>query len=190
MSEKLPKGIIENLYPNEEVLYAIKKKFSLEAKPKWLVITDRRILYVDEKLLGRYELTAVPYEKLELVYVKVGKMYSEFLIKKEDGSEIKLTKMDKDEARKAIEAIRDALNEIAVEPVSIERKKHLMSEEWAIHKPKEAVSRSIRMEPMKFREKREEDPLEKLKKLKELYDMGVITQEEYEEKRKKLLEKI
>ncbi|ADT84427.1 PH domain-containing protein [Thermococcus barophilus] len=182
--------ILENLYPDEDVLYAIKKKFSLEAKPKWLVVTDRRILYVDEKLLGRYELTAVPYEKLELVYVKVGKIYSEFLIRKEDGKEIKLTKMDKEKARKAIEAIRDALNEIAVEPVTIERKKHLMSEEWVIHKPKEAVSRSIRMEPRKFREKREEDPLEKLKKLKELYDMGVITQEEYEEKRKKLLRKI
>lgn len=182
--------ILENLYPDEDVLYAIKKKFSLEAKPKWLAVTDRRILYVDEKLLGRYELTAVPYEKLELVYVKVGKIYSEFLIRKEDGKEIKLTKMDKEKARKAIEAIRDALNEIAVEPVTIERKKHLMSEEWVIHKPKEAVSRSIRMEPRKFREKREEDPLEKLKKLKELYDMGVITQEEYEEKRKKLLRKI
>jgi TPP-dependent pyruvate/acetoin dehydrogenase alpha subunit len=35
-----------------------------------------------------------------------------------------------------------------------------------------------------------EDPMEKLKKLKELLDMGVISQEEYEEKRKKLLEEI
>lgn len=110
-------------------MYTIKKKFSLEAKPKWLVITDRRIMYIDEKILGRYELTAIPYEKLEQVYVKVGKLYSEFLIKKEDGNEIRLQRMDKEEARKAIESIRDALNEIAVEPVSIERKKHLMSEE-------------------------------------------------------------
>lgn len=188
--EKLPKGILENLSPGEEVLYAIRKKFSLEAKPKWLVVTDRRIMYIDEKILGRYELTAIPYEKLELVYAKVGKVSSEFLIKKEDGEEIKLSRMDKEEARKAIESIRDALNEIAVEPVSVERKKHLMSEEWVIHKPKEVVSRSIRMEARKTAIRKEEDPLEKLKKLKELYDMGVISQEEYEEKRKKLLEQI
>ncbi|WP_277346929.1 MULTISPECIES: SHOCT domain-containing protein [unclassified Thermococcus] len=32
--------------------------------------------------------------------------------------------------------------------------------------------------------------MRKLKKLKELYDMGVIIQEEYEEKRTKLLRKI
>ena len=33
-------------------------------------------------------------------------------------------------------------------------------------------------------------PLEELKKLKELLDMGAMTQEEYEEKKKSLLEKI
>ncbi|WP_048149888.1 PH domain-containing protein [Palaeococcus ferrophilus] len=189
MKTELPKGILENLSPGEEVLYAIRKKFSLEAKPKWLVVTDRRILYVDEKILGRYELMAVPYEKLEQVYVKVGKMYAEFSIMKEDGEEIKLERMDKTEAREAIESIRDALNEIAVEPVSIERKKHLLSEEWTIHKPREVVSRSMRLEP-RARTVEKEDPLEKLKKLKELYDMGVISQEEYEEKRKKLLDRI
>ena len=82
MKENLPKRILENLSPGEEVLYAIEKKFNPETKPKWLVITDRRIRYLDEKLLGRYNLTAVPYEKLEQVYVKLGNMYSEFLIKK------------------------------------------------------------------------------------------------------------
>lgn len=46
-----------------------------------------------------------------------------------------------------------------------------MSEEWIIHKPREIVSRGIRMEPRKTTIK-QEDPLEKLKKLKELYDMG------------------
>jgi len=44
MKEKLPKGVLENLAPDENVLYAIRKKFSLEAKPKWLVVTDRRIM--------------------------------------------------------------------------------------------------------------------------------------------------
>jgi len=33
-------------------------------------------------------------------------------------------------------------------------------------------------------------PLEELKKLKELLDMGAITKEEYEEKKRKILERI
>ncbi|WP_456395518.1 PH domain-containing protein [Thermococcus sp.] len=189
MVEKLPKGIGENLQPGEDVLFAIKKKMGVE-KPKWLIVTDRRIIYFDEKMFGRYDMKAVPYEKLEEVYVKIGKMYAEFIIRKEDGEEIKLERMDKSKSRDAIEAIKEAINRIAVEPVGIERKKHLTSQEMWIHKPKEVVSRSIRMEARRIASRKEEDPLEKLKKLKELYDMGVLSQEEYEEKRKKLLERI
>lgn len=187
MSEKRPKDLTEHLHPNEEVLYAVKKKLGIE-KPKWLVVTTHRVIYFDEKILGRYEMKAIPYEKLEEVYVKIGKMYAEFVIKDESGDVIKLDKMDKEKSKKAVEAIRDALNAIAVEPVSIEKKKHLMGEELWIHKPKETVSRSLRIAAQGTAAK--DDPLEKLKKLKELYDMGVITQEEYKEKRRNLLEQI
>ncbi|MCK4733544.1 MAG: SHOCT domain-containing protein [Methanophagales archaeon] len=38
--------------------------------------------------------------------------------------------------------------------------------------------------------KTEEGPAEKLKKLKELFDAGIINEQEYEEKRKKLLEQL
>lgn len=38
--------------------------------------------------------------------------------------------------------------------------------------------------------KSEEDTAEKLKRLKELYDAGIINEQEYEEKRKKLLEQL
>ncbi len=36
----------------------------------------------------------------------------------------------------------------------------------------------------------EESAIEKLKKLKEIYDLNIITEEEYEEKRNKLLQEI
>lgn len=102
--------------------------------------------------------------------------------------------MNKEEARKAINAIKDALNAIAVEPVSIDVKKGgLTSETWVLKKPREFVTRTMpAYQPAQAPPIQEvkEDPLEKLKKLKELYDMGVISQEEYEEKRKKLLEEI
>ncbi|EEB73924.2 PH domain-containing protein [Thermococcus sp. AM4] len=185
---QLPKSVMRHLEPDERVLFAIKKKISLE-KPKWLLVTDRRIIYLDEKVLGRYDLKAIPYQKLEQVTVKLGVMSSEFVIEGEESISLKLGWMNKEEARKAINAIKDALNAIAVEPVSIDVKKGLTSETWTLRKPKELVTRSMpaRAQPQVVEK---EDPLEKLKKLKELYDMGVISQEEYEEKRKKLLEQI
>lgn len=188
---KLPKSVLRHLEPNERVLFSIRKKVSLE-KPKWLLVTDRRIIYLDEKILGRYDLKALPYQKLEQVVVKLGIMSSEFIIEGEESITLKLGWMNKEEARKAINAIKDALNAIAVEPVSIEVNKRMTSETWVLKKPKELVTRTMpayqTAKPVAREEK--EDPIEQLKKLKELYDMGVISQEEYEEKRKKLLEKI
>lgn len=185
---KLPKSVMRHLEPDERVLFAIKKKISIE-KPKWLLVTDKRIIYLDEKVLGRYDLKAIPYQKLEQVTVKLGVMSSEFVIEGEEGISLKLGWMNKEEARKAINGIKDALNAIAVEPVSIDVKKRITSETWVLKKPKELVTRSMptRVQPVQAEK---EDPMEKLKKLKELYDMGVINQEEYEEKRKKLLEQI
>ncbi len=186
---KLPKSVVRHIEPDEKVLFAIKKKVSLE-KPKWLLVTDRRIIYLDEKVLGRYDLKAIPYQKLEKVTVKLGIMSSEFVIEGEENITLKLGWMNKEEARKAINAIKDALNAIAIEPVSIGVNKGLTSETWVLNKPKEFVTRTMPAYRPTPQAPAKEDPLEKLKKLKELYDMGVISQEEYEEKRKKLLEEV
>ncbi|WP_297548710.1 PH domain-containing protein [Thermococcus sp.] len=184
---ELPKSVLRHLEPGEEVLFSIRKKISVE-KPKWLLVTDRRIIYLDEKLLGRYDLRAIPYQKLEQVTVKLGLVSSEFVIESEENITLKLGWMDKEEARRAINAIKDALNAIAVEPVSIGVKKGLTSETWTLRKPKEFITRTVPAHQPEAPQR--EDPVEKLKKLKELYDLGIISQEEYEEKRKKLLEEL
>ncbi len=91
-----------------------------------------------------------------------------------------------------ITSIRDALNAIAVEQVSIQKKKKLIGEEWLLKKPREMTMRSLPMTQVVEKKVKEEkeDPMEKLKKLKELHDMGVISDEEFEEKKKKLMELI
>ncbi len=184
----LPKALSRHIEPDESVLFSIKKKASLE-KPKWLIVTDRRVIYFDEKVLGRYEMRAIPYQKLEQVTVKLGVMSSEFVIDGEENITLKLGWMKKEEAKKAIGAIKDALNSIAVEPVTIDVNKGLTSETWTLKKPKELVSRTMYVDRRRPKDV-EEDPIEKLRKLKELLDAGIITEEEYKEKREKLLRQI
>ncbi|ALL01842.1 hypothetical protein Pyrde_1799 [Pyrodictium delaneyi] len=190
---KLPKKLLENLDPGEEVVKAVRKRPALE-KPKWLVVTDRRIIIFDEKILGRYEMTAIPYEKLKQVYLRSGVWRSEFKIETEEGETIELPWMDKEAAREAMLAIKEALQRISVEPPTIVRRKHLASEEWILNKPKEQITRSIvaRQSPAQpvAQQAAREDPLDKLEKLKKLLDEGAITQEEYEALRKKILEEI
>ena len=190
---EVPNEITENLYPGERVLSCIKKKIKLELKPKYLAVTDRRVMYLDQKILGRYDLKDIPYEKMEEVYFKQGAVGSEFQLKNEGGELIKLSWLDREECQGAIVAIRDAINAISVEQVSINKKKRLFGrEEWSLKKPKETVMRTLPMTKVVETSKpsTREDPMEKLKKLKELYDMGVISEEEYQEKRGKLMKLI
>jgi hypothetical protein len=65
--KEVPKEVEENLYPGEKISYSLKKKIRLEAKPKYLIVTNRRVMYLDQKILGRYDLSDIPYEKLEQV---------------------------------------------------------------------------------------------------------------------------
>ena len=189
---EIPKNVEENLYPGEKISYSLKRKLSLEAKPKYLVVTDRRVMYLDQKILGRYDLKDIPYEKLEQVSFHKGPVSSAFVLKSEEGGTILLTRMERKEATKVMNAIQDSLNAIAVEPVSIRKKKGLLGEDLLLKKPPEMVTRTLPMSRVveERKTKAEEGPADKLKKLKELYDVGVINEQEYEEKRKKLLEQL
>lgn len=190
--KEVPKEVLENLYPGEQISYSLKKKIRLEAKPKYLVVTDRRVMYLDQKILGRYDLKDIPYEKLEQVSFHKEPVASEFVLKTEEGGIINLTWMEREEATSALNAIRDSLNAIAVEPVSIQTKKGLLGVDLLLTKPPELVSRTLPLTRVieGRKAKTEEEPAEKLKKLKELFDAGIINEQEYEEKRKKLLEQL
>jgi len=183
---KLPKKLLENLEPGEVVIGAVRQRFAVE-KPKWLIVTNRRVIYFDEKLLGRYELKSVPYEKLLRVYYRRGIVGSEFRLELENGEVIDLSWMSKDNAEKAIESIREALEKISVEPPTITKKKHLTSLEIILEKPKELVSRSVSRTVISDQPRAAGDPIERLEKLKKLLDEGAITPEEYERLRKRIL---
>ena len=188
---RLPEKLLENLEPGEVVVGVVKQRFAME-KPKWLVVTDRRIVFFDEKLLGRYDMKSVPYEKLLKVYYRRGMVGSEFRIELENGEVLDLSWMSKDNAEKAINAIKEALERISVEPPTMTKKKHLTSTEIVLEKPKEIVSRTVSravVQPPPSGQAKE-DPLEKLEKLKRLLDQGAISREEYERLRKKLLEQL
>ena len=68
----------------------------------------------------------VPYEKLESVYCKKGKICTIFLIRSREGEEICLNWMKKDDSERILKAISDGINATAVEPVSIQKKRGLL----------------------------------------------------------------
>ncbi len=185
----LPKKLLENIEPGEEILYYTKKMPSLE-KPKWLVVTDRRLIYFDEKILGRYDMISIPYEKVEKIYFVKGIASTDFIITMEEGKEIRLGWMKKNEGVKVMEAIKEAISRIAIEPPTIERKKSLTKEEFTLIKPKETIVRGSPITRVVEPAVSKEDPYEELIKLKRLRDEGIISEEEYNSLREKILKKL
>ena len=86
--KEIPKEVEDNLYPGERIAYSLKTKIRLGAKPKYLIVTDRRVMYLDQKILNRYDLIDIPYEKLEQVNFHKGPVASEFVLKSEEGGGI------------------------------------------------------------------------------------------------------
>jgi len=58
-----PKKLMEHLEAGEALITGIKNA-RIGAKPDYFFLTDRRIIYFDEKHLGRYDLSSIPFTKL------------------------------------------------------------------------------------------------------------------------------
>ena len=149
--------------------------FSAKKTPELLAVTDRRVLYLDKKMFGRYYFQAIPYMKMLSAKAKIGKMmFGEFVIEGEGETRIHLRRVKKDGIVSVFESMKEAINAIAIEPLSIVHTKGLLEEEWTLSKPPEMI----------MRQKIEEDPLVILKMR---YAKGELSHEEYTEM-KKILE--
>jgi hypothetical protein len=169
-----PEEIQENLEPGE-ILLEIIETYSLKNTPAWLALTDRRVMYLDEKLFGRYEFLATPYMKMQNAIAKIGKMmWGEFIIEGEGETFIHLKRLKKEGIISAFETMKKAINTIAIEPLSIIHKKGLFGEDWTLSKPPEMIMRQ------------KNDEADILSIIKMRYEKGEITQKEYAEMRELL----
>ena len=142
MDFKPPKKLMENLDAGETLIAGL-KNVRLGARPDYFFLTGNRIIYFDEKHLGRYDLSSIPFSKLQEVSAQIGPIrYGSLKITSEEGVTIDLNKIPKGGVEPFVTALENAINAIAVEPISINVKKGLMGKEWSFTKPAEMLLRS------------------------------------------------
>lgn len=184
MSSKLPKGIQETLVANERV-HKVLKTVSIINKPEYTVLTDRRILYFNEKILNRYDLEDIPYSKLMEMKAERGRVrFGSIEFKSEEMKKpIKLSKVPKKDIEPFIAALEIAMNNVAVEPISIKRSKGLIGKmRWEFKKTPETLfkSRPAEADSLERRPFSKGEPeADPLKKLKLRFVNGEISEEEY-----------
>ena len=181
--DELPVKVKENLSAGEEVVHYL-KTFEIVERPNYIILTNLRLVYFDEKQLGRYDFESIPFQKILQMRANRGTFFwGDISFKTEDGALIKLEKVNHDEMKGFIYAFETAYNRIAVEPISIKHKSDLIGiETWEFNKPQELVFRQQPSDQSKL----SENPLDQLKMR---FIKGEISEEEYRAKLRVLQEK-
>jgi hypothetical protein len=181
--DKLPDGVKKNLSPGEEIVNYL-KSFVIAERSNYIILTNQRLIYFNEKHLGRYTFKSLPFQKLLQVKAHKGAVvWGEVSFKMEDGSLFVVEKVNRNDLSSFIDALEIAYNNIAVEPISIKHQGELLGiAEWEFNKPAEVV---FRQQPT-FQPKPVEDPIDQLKIR---FVRGEISEEEYEAKLRVLQEK-
>ena len=114
--------------------------------------------------------------------------YGSLKITSEEGVTIDLDKIPKGGVEPFVTALENAINAIAVEPISINVKKGLMGKEWSFTKPAEMLlrSRPATEAPAPATSSTAPAVGDPLKALQMRLVKGEITKEQYEELRKYL----
>ena len=179
--DELPKGLKKNLSPGEEVIRYL-KTFEITEQPDYIILTNLRLIYFDEKHLGRYTFKSIPFQKLLQIRAHKGAVvWGEITFKSEDGTELLLKRVNRKDLEVFIDALETAYNSIAVEPVSMKHEGDLLGKmEWEFNKPEEMV----------FRQQPSAQPgsIDPLNQLKMRFIKGEISEEEYRAKLRVLQE--
>jgi len=181
--DKLPNGLKKNLSPNEQVVSYL-KSFVLAELTNYIILTNTRLIYFDEKHLGRYDFKSLPLQKvLQITAHKGAVVWGEVTVKMEDGTSYTVERVSRNDMVKFIDALEIEYNNIAVEPISIKHKGELLGiSDWEFNKPKEMIFRqstSVQSQPV-------EDPLVQLKMR---FIKGELSEEEYKAKLRVLQDK-
>jgi hypothetical protein len=181
--DELPGGVKENLSSGEEVIRYL-KTFEVVEKPDYIILTNLRVAYFNEKHLGRYAFESIPFQKLLQMRAHRGALlWGDISFKSEDGTVILLERVARHDLESFIDALEIEYNSIAVEPISIKHERDLVGmAAWEFDKPAEII---FRQQPLD-QPKPSEDPLSQLKMR---FIKGEISEEEYRAKLRVLQEK-
>ncbi len=173
MSKEIEEDVKKVLSEGEEVLFVANQSRVMPGgsltTPDSIYITNRRVIWRNPRMFGlKKDYIDVDYRDISNIRMKKGLLSTEIFLKSRFLSdEISLPAIDKQDAEQANMMIRMGIN------------RELLGQ---------AITRERISPTVKAAE--EEDPMEQLERLGRLRASGVITEEEFQAKKKELLGKI
>jgi len=194
--EKVYTRLVELLPPGEDTLYiATQKKPLVNLLPECIVITNRRVLFFSPANLGlSLKFVDFVWKDIADVNMKEEIIGSVFTIKTTQGAEMSVDYLPKVQGRKLYQFSQECReNERKREELHKVQNAPFMSFEAPAQQsyaPPVAPTPPPVPAPEPVAEPKPDELTEKLKKLKLLFDNGLISQEEYNQKKLELLSEL
>jgi len=184
--QKAVDKVSQILTADEEIMYvAVQKEIGFA--PDCAVLTNRRLIVYSPTLLGGANFKDHIWRDLKDAHLSEGMIRATFTARTVTGQVITLDKLPKSQGRKLY-----SIAQQMEEKVREERRNRQMEE-------KRAASGGVYLQgnssfppaaPAASAASSQENPVQKLKQLKEMMEMGLITAEEYEAKKNDILSKM
>ncbi|HEY9533875.1 MAG TPA: PH domain-containing protein [Mucilaginibacter sp.] len=190
--EKVYSRLTDLLTSGEEIIYiAVQKKPLVNILPDCIAITNKRVLFFTPANLGlSIKFVDFVWKDIVDVYTKEEIIGAIFSVKTTNGAEMGVDYLPKVQARKLYQYAQER-KEAEREARRLRELEEKRAESGAMqfeHQAQAQTSASQVSEPVVRHEEVKPDVLtEKLKKLKTLFDNGLISQEEYNQKKLDLL---
>lgn len=186
-----------NILERDEQLTAIAEALTIPGKIEGLLFsTPKRVVFIDKKLLGNVQKDEYPYHQIRSVEHVDSLLYSTLRIFCKNGSSAEFKLHNKSDGRNFSNAFNSYLNGSTGQSASQQQQiqassfnfYNLPDQETPFHQKSSTESVSQRGS----NDKREsaEVIIQQLEKLGKLKEMGVLTEQEFAEQKRKLLERL
>jgi len=153
-----------------------------------IIVTEDDIVFYDPKITGANK-TEIPFAQIVSATYMLQMGVPSFSVTTQSGTtQLMLSGAEKETREAALNLfniLKDKLSELAAVPISETHDKGLMKETWSFYAPPQLAVMGAKTES-----KITESIPDQIKKLAELRDVGILTSEEFEDKKKELLARL
>jgi len=184
LAEKIYSNVKDILTSNEKIEYvAVQKKFVVNPSPDAVVLTNRRFIIYRPKIFGRVSFEDYIWRHLSNAHIEEGVLGATLKFQVANGRSLSVGFLPKVQARR--------LYSIAQEKEEAVREERRMRE----LEEKRAAAGGVVLHSSPGKSEGDvqipvEDPVERMKKLKEMLDTGLISPGEFEAKRAEIIAKM
>lgn len=181
--EQVHSKVSQILTDGEDIRYiAVQKKLVMNMSPDSVVLTNKRFIIYKPKLLGRVEFQDYIWRNLKDAHVKEGLRGATLTMKTVDGHEFAIDNLPKAQARK-LYTMAQSMEEQVIE----ERRQRELEEKRAAAG---GITMHTSIPPTQPQAMLQDNPVQKLKQLKDMLDASLISQAEYDAKKADILSRM